>query len=319
MTFAVLAPLFISCDFSYEGLNPILQVPSDAGADVAGMTASQSDARYGGSQGAPDAGPADTARPLDAVRDRGGPQTDAFPGDLARPAPDGPPRDSPARPPDLPPFPDTPSPGLQVLLLVGEQMQSPGDLALRSRLQGLGFAVRMEQVVDIAQAMEARTLAAGAALVVMSNSLDQGSGLPAVMRTVAVPIFCSKSAFWDNLGIGEERLFDVSQGESDLQIVAPGHPLAGGLTGEVRVVSQPSPFELGQPVAAAIRIATIVEEENEPDEVLIFGLEKGAAGRFEPAPARRVGWFARETTFRSLTDDGWALFDAAVKWLTTGP
>ena len=96
------------------------------------------------------------------------------------------------------------------------------------------------------------------------------------------------------------------------RIVASGHPLAASRSGEVRVVNQPRPFGYGQPVAAAVRIATIVEDQ----EVLIFGLEKGAAGRFEPAPARRVAWFGLETTYLSLNDNGWALFDAAVRWLT---
>ena len=62
---------------------------------------------------------------------------------------------------------------------------------------------------------------------------------------------------------------------------------------------------------AAIVIATIAEEA---DEAVMFGLEKGAANRIGPAPARRVGWFAEEEAFLSLNNAGWALYEAAVRW-----
>ena len=149
----------------------------------------------------------------------------------------------------------------------------------------------------------------------MSNSLPQGSGLPVALRDLAVPILCSKAVFWDNLGIGQPQGTSVASGETNLQIRAD-HPLAAGRRGEITVTSQRRPFALGVPVPAAIRVATIVEETN---EVLIFGLEKGAEARFGPSPARRVGWFAQEATYLSLNENGWALFDAAVRWLTTGP
>lgn len=63
---------------------------------------------------------------------------------------------------------------------------------------------------------------------------------------------------------------------------------------------------------AAIVIASLPGDEG---EVAIFGMERGALGAFGPVPARRVGWFALAETFPSLNRDGWALFDASVRWL----
>jgi hypothetical protein len=310
---ATLVPLVLSCGLQHEGLGratPVGQVSGDAGVREGGPTISGSDAR-----------PTSTDARMDGPgRDSyAAPQTDArAPGPDTGPPPDTrPPPDVPradAAPPDTnPPPPDTP-PGGQVLLLIGDGNISTGDEAVRAHIAMLGLTVQVKQASNAQQIAEARALAAGASLVVMSNSLPQGGNLSTELRALPVPILCSKVELWDNLGIGQQQGTATASGETDMQIRAPDHPLAAGRRGEIRVTTQARPFGLGVPVPAAVRVATIVEETN---EVLIFGLDRGAAASFGPSPARRVGWFAQETTYLSLNENGWALFDAAVRWLTS--
>jgi hypothetical protein len=302
-----------ACDVSDDGLRPIVSVGGD------GSTAS-TDVRRDGRASGPsiDPVPADAPGP----RPDGGPGSDGVPRDTAAPidAPAAPidtrPVDTAApRPPDTapPPPPDSAPPPAQpqVLLLIGSATPSAGDMSLATRLNTLGFKVDIREVVNDAQAAQARAMAPSYALVVLSASLPQGSGLPAQLRSLAVPILCNKPVFADNLGIGRPGLSAVAGAEQTLQIRAPDHPMAAGRSGLLTVVTQRRPFGLVFVVPEAVIIATIAEE---PEEAVIFGLEKGAADRFGPAPARRVGWFAQEQTYLSLNDAGWALFEAAVRW-----
>ena len=254
----------------------------------------------------PDAGPDRGPAPRDGGPVDSAAPADARPIDAAAPAPDGPPTSPPPPPP-----PDTAPPQPQVLLLVGTGTLSAGDMALSTRLNTLGFRVQAKEVVNDQQTTEARMMAPGFALVVLSASLPQGSGLPAQLRSLAVPILCNKPVFADNLGIGRPGLSAIANAEQSLQIRAPDHPMAAGRRGFVVVVTQRRPMGLVQVVPDAVIVATIAEE---PNEAVIFGLEKGAADRFGMAPARRAGFFGQETTFLSLNEAGWALFDAAVRW-----
>jgi hypothetical protein len=302
-----------ACDVKDEGLRPVVSVGSGDAATAA------TDARRDGRETGPSIDPVPADAP--APRPDGGPERDGPPRDTAAPidAPAPPadtrPTDTAApQPPDTappPPPPDAPPPPPAVLLLVGDAMPSEGDRSLATRLAALGFKVDTKQVADEAQTTDARAMAASYALVVLSASLPQGSGLPAQLRSLAVPILCNKPVFADNLGIGRPGLSAIASAEQGLQIRAPEHPMAAGRRGYVLVVSQRRPFGLVLVVPAAVIIATIAEE---PEEAVIFGLEKGAADRFGPAPARRVGFFAQEQTFLSLNDAGSALFEAAVRW-----
>jgi len=51
-----------------------------------------------------------------------------------------------------------------------------------------------------------------------------------------------------------------------------------------------------------------------PDQATVFAYERGAEMKSLVAPARRVGFFVRDTGAVSLTQEDWALFDAAVRW-----
>jgi hypothetical protein len=66
----------------------------------------------------------------------------------------------------------------------------------------------------------------------------------------------------------------------------------------------------GQPATASIVVARIAGNPR----TAIFAYEKGAPMVGLTAPGRRVGFFFGDTTATAPTLQGWAFFDAAVKW-----
>ena len=230
------------------------------------------------------------------------------------PPPEGP---APVGLPDAAPPAPGAGPPPEALLLVGDADVSPGDTILSRRLAALGFRVLTRQILDEGNATAAVQIARTVALVVISSSVPNGTGVARQTGALAVPILCSSAAFLDDLGVsGEQEQGEVRFNQRALRILAPGHPLAAGRTGRVMVARPLSSFSAARITGDAIAIAALV---GDPDDVGIVGLEKGARSALGPAPARRVGWFALEATFPGLSPDGWALFDAAVRWLLQAP
>jgi hypothetical protein len=285
---------------------------NDAG--LVGLTVRDGGARRDG-QGLPDPGPGG-AGGSGGVLDAGmAVQTDGAPaeGELA---PDGPVAPDAADAPGAPPM-TGPTPPRPVLLLVGDQDLSPGDEIVLRRLQFLGFRVQAREVEDEDDASDALQAARSVDLVVISSSLPAGTGVARQTGMLPVPILCSNNVFLDDLGISAENEEGESNPEeTQLRILAPAHPLAGGRRGLVRVVRAPGVFRSAEVLAGTIPIAAIAGDD---EQVSIVGLEKDASTPFGAAPARRVGWFAQEDTFTALNSDGWSLFDAAVKWLVPAP
>ena len=87
--------------------------------------------------------------------------------------------------------------------------------------------------------------------------------------------------------------------------------LAGGLGGSVTISATPAELGWARPAASAVNAATMADD---PMQAMLFGYPAGAAMPGLVAPARRVGFAIRETAAANLTDDGLALFDAAVTY-----
>jgi hypothetical protein len=104
-----------------------------------------------------------------------------------------------------------------------------------------------------------------------------------------------------------------------IRIVDPRHPLSAGLSGSITVYSGRDGFlTWGVPDPDHGRvIARCDTPEGEPT---IFAYDPGPAARGADLPARRLSFFLASNTEEAarLTPEGWALFDAAVKWLFPG-
>jgi glucose/arabinose dehydrogenase len=176
------------------------------------------------------------------------------------------------------------------------------DAAVKARLLGTGYVP-----VVAGSALQAT----GRALVVISATVS-----PAQVRTkfrdVITPVLTWNSALYDDLGMtGALAGSDLGTAQDQsLAIAAPGHPLAAGLTGTVAVVKAPTTLSWGQPAASAV-VAARLDGTTQP---AIFGYEKGAAMVDFTAPGRRVGFFLGNRAVATQTLQGWALFDAAVRW-----
>jgi glucose/arabinose dehydrogenase len=194
------------------------------------------------------------------------------------------------------------------LFVVSSTTFGPGDAAIKTRLEGVGF-------VPIVRTGAATTTgdATGRALVVISSSVVP-TDVNTKFRNTVVPVLSCESSVFDDLGMtgpGPATDFGTATGQRQLAIVTPSHPMAAGRSGTVTVDAWAAPFCWGRPAPSAVVIARL---PGSPTQAGIFAYEKGAAMVGLAAPGRRVGFFLDLGTAISLTPTGWALFDAAVKW-----
>jgi hypothetical protein len=296
--FVVTLALVAGCAFRPEGTASIGGGTGGALEDGGGS---------GGAGGAGGAGPRDGSpdRMVDAA---------TVAGDVARP-PDvagdvaSVPDVSSDLPRDMPPPTDVPVLP-RVIFAVGDEPLGAADMMVADRLAGLGLRVRTMVARNRDDGIAIRDAAmADGKLIVVSSSLQQGTGVVTVLQPVAIPIICTKPEFIDSLNIGQQS--DTTPFNTEIAIIAPGHPLAGGRSGTIAVATQPTVFGWGRPIDNAVAVAT---ESGNRDHVIIFGVDRGTTMQGGPAPARRVAFLAIEATFRNFNAIGWALFDTAVRW-----
>ena len=148
-------------------------------------------------------------------------------------------------------------------------------------------------------------------------------------RDVKIPLLCLEGLMADSLKMANRHRF-VDYGEHGelkesedppeayLEIVGSYHPMAAGLKpGYVKYIKEADVLKWAMPMPSATIIATL---PNSFRERAIFGYEKGAAMADEfIAPARRTMLPVDNPAFDDLTEQGHALFDAAVLWTISNP
>lgn len=193
------------------------------------------------------------------------------------------------------------------LLVAGSASLSAADAAVRTRLEDGGY-------VPVVKAARATTTAdaLGKAVVVVSSTVGNDS-VGTRLRGSIAPIVT-----WDTRLFNDLRLTGPAAGndygpapQNRIGITNPAHPLAAGRSGLVTVTTARTSLTWGKPAAGAVLVARLPANAG---RIVIFGYEKGAALVGLTAPARRVGLFLGDTAAARLTADGWALFDAAVRW-----
>ena len=199
----------------------------------------------------------------------------------------------------------------QVLFVVGNVSLSTADGILQKRLGDRGLDVILVDDGDVATVDTSVT-----ALIVISRTATS-RGVGARFRTATQPIILSEPTLYDELGMVDATVGSGGQAlaQTSLRIVAPGHPLAAGLTGTPMVTAMPGDFGWGTPTTSAVVVATIVDQ---PTQAAVFAYDTGARMAALGAPARRVGLFLSSRAASDLTPAGTALFDAAVNWALQG-
>ncbi|HEV2761514.1 MAG TPA: hypothetical protein VGV38_00870, partial [Pyrinomonadaceae bacterium] len=186
------------------------------------------------------------------------------------------------------------------------------DEAVKARLTSLGYKVLVKASDALATAD-----ASGKSLVYVSETV-QSANVNTKLRDVNVPVVVSEAALFDDMGmtgtvIGTD--FDNASGQTQLRMLSGSHPLGANFTGNVAVTTAAAVFAWGKPSASAARVAGLVVNE---EMVTIYGYERGASMVSATAPSRRVGYYFGAGVAANLNDDGWELFDAAVRWATFG-
>ncbi len=218
------------------------------------------------------------------------------------------------------------------------------DPSLIALLEAKGYAVTA--FTPPATADEFRAAAAGMNLVLISETIGSTSVLDPVgdgtgifsLKDADIPILSFEPYMWDNAdwtlktadgandwtnwgNTGRSELLDpaIQDARDSLYIQKPAHPIAGGLTGKVKVFDPPYSLNFGLPSADADIVASVQPDGTYPT---IFVYERGdklADGSI--APNKRIGFFLGQaanpnanwpTDYADLTEAGKALFLNAV-------
>jgi hypothetical protein len=205
----------------------------------------------------------------------------------------------------------------KALLVVGDpKALSKGDQKIKMVLESRGFEV------VLGDDNGAATASNGTALVVLCSS-SAAATLAAKFKDVTLPVLDLESAVYDDMKMTAGTTgtdFDEENGTMITILPAmQAHPLAGGKMGAVAVSAGGGSgccgINWGKPAATAIAIASFGTTAN-PNKVALFGYDTGAKMIDDfPAPARRAGLFAADTTLANLSPDGTLLIVAAISWL----
>jgi len=207
-----------------------------------------------------------------------------------------------------------------VLLVVGDMEEGrDADRLVAERLRHLGYSVTTKRAREAAASdAEGKALVAISSTAWALETLDPTTELEPRFRRVAVPVLTWEPRLFYDLGMTAGHVHGVDwatvRGQRRIAIVRPDHPLAAGLSGTVEIAAAPAQISWGrlQPGAATVAVA-----EREPEKAVIFAYEAGAVMPGLVAPARRVGFYLFNATAPVLTDAGWKLFDAAVRWCSS--
>jgi hypothetical protein len=152
----------------------------------------------------------------------------------------------------------------------------------------------------------------GKALVVISSTTS-GAVLPerllhVGLREAPVPVVSCENTSFVPLGMATRA--GAAPNVSEAWIEASDHPLAASRTGRIGVAEAPIVASWGQPSSAARRIVSL----NGRRRVAVFAYEQGAAMVGGAAPARRASCFLNAKGVTAVSEAGWDLFAAAVRW-----
>lgn len=200
----------------------------------------------------------------------------------------------------------------EALFVYAGTPMNASDLVVSNRLALLGFTVTAQLAPT-----SATTQAAGKQLVVVSSTISSGD-VAAKFKEAGVPVIA-----WEN-SIFDDMLWTLNGGsdhgtiatQQNVEIVNATHPLAGGLSGTVQVVSTARTLTFGLPNANATVIARSTDGNN---RAVLWAYDKNAPliDGNSKAAQRGVGMLLDNDTAQSATEALATLFDAAVSWATS--
>lgn len=195
-----------------------------------------------------------------------------------------------------------------VLFVVGNVSLNVGDAAVIDRLEDMGMEIELVDDNDV-QTSDAE----GKDLIVISSTVSSGK-VNTKFRNTAVPVVVWEAWLYDDFkmtGTGSNANFGNYGTTSQVVIEAADHPIAAGLSGNVEIFGNNQNVAWGKPGAGATVVGTLNVDDS---RALVFAYESGAEMVGLAAPARRVGLYLTNNSAPNLSDNGWAIFDAAILW-----
>ncbi len=169
------------------------------------------------------------------------------------------------------------------------ELMQQGDDAIKAYLEGLGHTVTY--LDDNTAELDMETACLAADVVFISESVGSGN-VRTKITGVPAPMVVGEPWGWDEMGLCTLTPGAADQGvavaTTDVEIVAPGHPLAAGLTGTVSVLTDVNGprgiprFATGTPGSKA----TVIAQATLSDDVTypcLYVYEKGADLALLPA------------------------------------
>jgi hypothetical protein len=206
--------------------------------------------------------------------------------------------------------------GDEKILFVGKSDSEGNSLAddniILARLKKLGF----KNIIFNAEKIVTPDDASGCAMVFISESVDSKRVVDKFID-VKIPVMFCEPFILDDMKltpINAEDYGKIPEPSKTIKIIQPESALAAGLKGLVDVYKEEGTIGFGTPSKEATVIATAKFDSK---KATIFYYDKGAkdAGDVpEPVPAKRFYFFMMSGFEKIMTEKGWKLFDAAIKW-----
>jgi hypothetical protein len=199
----------------------------------------------------------------------------------------------------------------------------PGDDALKAFMEKMGHTVTYMDDNEAQATM--RDAAAKADLVFISESVGSAN-VREKITAIDTPMVITECWAWDEMGLTSGGGAGQEVVTPDIQIVAPGHPLAAGLTGSVPVLtdlaSTRGAARFGNGIAG--KDATVIARATLTDGQtydVIFVYDKGATlavaptdGSPQVAANIRVCLGFDEQSYLVWNDNAYALLEAAINY-----
>jgi|TARA_B110000116_G_scaffold129604_1_gene112467 hypothetical protein len=253
-----------------------------------------------------------------------------------------------------PAFGQPTAPGnLNVLIVCGDEngtyakCTSLDDRSLELHLR-LDLGQQVTMMTDDTEAAEMRAAADAADLVIIPESVNSGAVGTKLIAT-STPLINMEAFLQDEFqfvdpegqsvdpgspegGAGgtieeptgqvEVGHFGAIDGETDIVIVDPSHPLAAGLSGRLTVYTLPAEINWAVTEVLASGVHSVAALPDYPEAQSIYFILPGDA-LFDgsPSPNLRISLFTENNndlgTYHRMTEDGHRLFDAALNWALT--
>jgi hypothetical protein len=198
--------------------------------------------------------------------------------------------------------------GSTALLVVADAANpTVAEQNITQRLLDVNFDVEIVGQADVTDAS-----CDGMALVLISATVTSGTittNMPG-LATLPIPVIDWEPGIYDLLDF--QAANGSEYGATDITIIKEDHPLAADMIeGPVNIVTTQKQLTYGTPQGDVTIIAINADADT---QAVIFCYDKDAQMYTGTAPARRIGTFLLNDVADALTDEGWELFDAQVKW-----